>query len=128
MSSIALIIKELGPQSAKATSLLFKELGISLAVTSVATDSQRPVMIKRLFDRTDPGFAERLVSVLQKLDGLGCRWTAIELPDNQTYSPEGRYFEITPDRLRNMIEDRAESLEEQRRLMELESPENDEAQ
>jgi len=120
MSLVALLVSDLGPQSTKGASLLMKAFGVGAGAIKAAAVNRSPLITKRLFDRADPLFASKLVSVLEQLDELGCEWTAIELPDGQVYSPTHKYYEITPDRLRNMIKAREESLEYQRRLGESE--------
>lgn len=120
MSTVALLVNDLGSQSAKSTSLLMNAFGLNIGTVRNAITGGVPLIEKKLFDRKDPMFPQKLLGILCDLDALGAKWTAIELLDGQEYSPGDARYEITADRLRNMIRAREESLEGLRRLGELE--------
>lgn len=122
MSSIALVINDLGSQKAKSISLLMKAFGLNVGFIKQAVSDGSVIVEKKLFDRHDPQFPQELVDVLDTLTKLGCSWRALELLDGQVYLPEMEYFEITSERLRNMISAREDSLKRQRELGELEQP------
>jgi len=124
MSSIALVVRDLGQRAAKSTLVLSKVSSLSLKSVMDAVKAGIPVFVRPVFDRKDELFAEKLLRVLEQLDTLGCKWVAWELLDGQAFSPREQYFEITVNRLRNMIAADQESLEEQRREGELEDGEN----
>lgn len=121
MSSVALLINDLGPYAAKVQLLLMREFGCSFGQIRNALNLHAPVATKKLFDRIDASFTEKLPGVLDELTRLQCKWRAIQLLDGQVYSDAAVYYEITSDRLREMIVTRARSFEQQRRLGELEA-------
>jgi hypothetical protein len=120
MSAIALIIRDLGPQMAKSTSLLSSTFSLGLKDVKALVSGGMPIVERTIFDRKNPAFPEQLVTVLEQLDALGCDWVAFELLDGQRYSPNNQYFELTASRLRSMIAARAESVQQQRELGKLE--------
>lgn len=123
MSSIALLVTNLGDKSAKAQTLLMSSFAINLGAISSAVATRTPVLQRRLFDRHSPEFPHKLLAVMEQLEQLGSVFALFELQDGQAYTPDGSYYRITPDRLRNMISAREQSLEDRRRLADLENGE-----
>ena len=100
--------------------LLLKSLGVSVGPGISAIAAETPVLQRRLFDRQDPEFPQRLLQAMEHMDELGTGYVVFEIPDGKTYIPGRKYYQVTPDRLRNMISADQQSLEEQRRLGRLE--------
>ncbi len=123
MSSVALVVIDFGPQKAKSMSLLMSAFGLSMAVIKGSVSNRTPVVTKQIFERTDPLFPQRLANLLDELSAIGCKWTAVELVDGQVFDQEGKYYEITAERLRKMIAARDESIEQQWYLGEMEAGE-----
>ncbi|MEO7326133.1 MAG: hypothetical protein ABIW82_15010 [Dokdonella sp.] len=115
---------DLGSQGAKITSLLMRAFDLNVGSVRTSVTHCIPVIERKLFDREDPAFSQKLLGVLEELDGLGCRWVAFELLNGQRYVSGSKNYQITSDRIRKMIKSREESLEEQRRLGELEDDTN----
>jgi hypothetical protein len=120
---IALVINSLGDSSAKAHALLMKTFELSVPAVNEAIAAQRPVLQRRLFDRMNPEFPQKLLEVMERLQQLGSGFSVVELAADKSYIPGNSYYEVTPDRLRNMISAHNESLEDQRRFGELENGE-----
>ncbi len=91
-----------------------KAFQVSIADVSAAVHAGKPLE-KELFDRRDESFSERLEEMLAQLDMWKCEWIAFLLLDGEAWSPTEVYIQVTRDRLRNMIEAWAASIEEQRR-------------
>jgi len=123
MSSVALIVRDLGSQKARSLSLLMDAFELSMAAVKNAVASNSPVVTKKLFDRKDPQFPSRLANLLDELSAINCEWTAVELVNGQSYEPSGKFYEITAERLRKMVAAREESIAQQRHLGEMEAGE-----
>lgn len=122
MPYIALIVEDLGPDKACTISELrtVSAVGVTEIVKAVA--ERRPIFEKKLFDRSDQSFPERLLHLLQRLESLGLPYHAYQVLDDDIFDPARRakYYEVTAHRLQNIIEARCASLEQQRRLARLE--------
>jgi hypothetical protein len=120
MSKIALLLKNTGPNKVDVVSALRTALGLSLQDINYATSTGAPLIERTLFDRKDPAFAERLYALMSKLEALGASFVVYQLLDDHHFSAAEKYYEITVDRLRNLISSRGESLRQQRALGERE--------
>lgn len=120
MPSIVLFVSDLGANRTKAQWLLMRSFALGEGVIRNAIAARTPVVHRQLYDRQNPAFPHQLLQLMEQLEQLGSAFTVYELPDGQTYDPARTYYQITPDRLRNMIAAREESLQQQRRLGELE--------
>jgi len=127
MARVALFITELGPSAAKCKLALAKSLGISLAEVTAST-GDAPLFDRELFGRAEPAFASTLLETLTFLDSQGCRWRAVELLSGEAWDPSKTYYEITLDRLRNLIERYKEIVAEVEMLTDLELGEEPEAE
>ena len=114
MSSVVLFIHDYGKEKAAAIAVLRKELALSLSVLSSADISKSPLVENRLFDRHDPGFPAALLSSIATLEQLEVSYTLHEVPEGQSFSSRGTYFNLNSRVLKNMIESRSASLEQQR--------------
>jgi hypothetical protein len=123
MSSIVLVVSNLGSKKAKSLALLKSAFGLSVAAIRDSVSHGTPVATKRIFERSDPMFPYRLVELLEALTELGCEWAAFEVIDGQVLDKQGRHYEITAARLRKMLAAREGSIEHQRQIGEMEADE-----
>jgi hypothetical protein len=122
---VALFIRDFGPNKAKCMMLLAKSFKLPLSAIKEAHERSRPIE-RKLFARSDPGFPEVLSQTLASLDEMGCRWSAFEVRDHQTWQPNVQYYEYTIERFKNIIRTDEEIAEEQRHFAELEAGEDEE--
>ncbi|WP_454718984.1 hypothetical protein [Caulobacter segnis] len=93
---------------------------MSLLEVRRSIEQGQPVVTRNLFDRQNPSFAEIFVEALAEMEKLECRYRAFEVSEGQVLTvPEG-YYQLTAERLRNMITARQISLEHQRQVGEFE--------
>lgn len=125
MVTAVLLIDDFGPHRARCVALLAKRFSLSLREVRKSAEHGEPVVVGKLFDRLNPSFADGLAEALADLEALGCRRRAFEVPDGEIWtSPEGCY-ELTAERLRNMIVAHRTSLEYQRWVGALQDPDPD---
>lgn len=124
--TVALIITDLGPQPAQVQILLMKTFSETLANIKKSINDKRPVIHRELFNRQDKHFGSRLLRTLEQLDELGCKWKLVELVRGEKYSPDFVYYEVTKERLRNVLTSHERELKRQQVLGWLEdgAPEN----
>ena len=91
MSKVALMVYDLGASSAQSLAALAKMSSLGLSEIRKAVEEERPVLERRLFDRNQPDFPDRLEKALLELDALGAKWSAFELLDGQTWIPSQTY-------------------------------------
>ena len=119
MARIAVVLADLGPHGARVLDTLRREFQVSVGELRAAVGTGRPVAERRLFHRRAPELTARLVTTLEALDGLGCRYQAFQIQDGERFVQGKTYYELTPDRLRTKVGDRAASMAEQERYAEL---------
>lgn len=120
MSKVVLLVHDFGPRRVDAYSLLRDKLGLGISHINHAHSTGVPLIERTLFDRGDKKFPADLLDLLTGLDALEVKYSTFELPGNQVFSPAAKYYEITAERLGNMIRARQASLDHQRGLGELE--------
>ena len=114
--SVALIVTDLGVKSAPAKALLMKFLSVGLTKINDSVNQGLPVAYLELFDGEDSEFGDKLLQLLEKLDELGCKWKVMELGKGEIYSPYSVYYEVTVERLKNMLGANEREMERQRML------------
>lgn len=121
MGQIAFLLDDFGSDKATTVTDIRTASGISMSDVIQAVAEKRPVLVRRLFDRKDPAFPQRLLQLLAALEGRHQSYRAYELLDGEEFDPlkADKYYTLTAERLRNMIEARSKSLDEQRRLARL---------
>jgi hypothetical protein len=120
MSRIVIIIDEIGNNKASVLVESSKTFSISISTVSKRIVDHQPVADREIFGRDEDDFPQKLLRYFHKLDGLGCKWRAFELLGNEKWDRERKYFQITLDKLINMIKSRDSSLEYQRSISYLE--------
>jgi hypothetical protein len=116
MGKVAFLLLDSGPQAAKVAMLMRTEFGIGMSALKESMSAKKPVFERPLFDRRDREFANKLASAMKQLDALGATYEAFELLQGQSYAPDLKLFQLTSEKIVNMITARAQSLEEQRSL------------
>lgn len=119
MSKAALLIRDFGPQKVEAISELRKELGVSMSDINRGVLTGAPLVVRKLFDRASPEFPRKLLRLMSRLEALNVAFAVYELLDGQTFALPNKYYEITVVQLKNMIDTREQSLEQQRTLARL---------
>ncbi|KQV55173.1 hypothetical protein ASC70_21335 [Caulobacter sp. Root343] len=120
MPIAVLLVDDLGPHRARCLSVLSKRFSLSLLEVRRSIEHGQPVVTRNLFDRQTPPFAEIFAEALAEMEALECRYRAFEVSEGQVWTSLEGYYQLTPERLRNMIGARRISLEHQRQLGELE--------
>ena len=123
MPSAVLIIDDLGPQSAECIFLLSRSFSVGIAEIRNSVERGLPVLERKIFDRKDATFPMRLAKAFTELDALKCQWKAFEVLEGQRWVPSGSYFQLTAERVQNMISARQDSLDHQRHISEIEDDE-----
>lgn len=115
MSRVALVLDHLGAKKVEIVKVLRSGLGLEFGAIAESASSGNPVIVRTLFDRAEPMFAERLQLVLEQLEQIGAEYRAYELLASQEFSEmdPSELYRIDSKRLRNMIAARAASIEEQ---------------
>lgn len=115
MSKIALVLNGFGSDEADVAKILRAGLGLEMSKITQLAGSGKPLIVKKLFDRSEPTFAELLQPVLEQLEGVGASYSAFELLDTQEFSSmdPGKLYRIDSKRLRNMIATRQASIQQQ---------------
>ncbi|GLR14911.1 hypothetical protein GCM10007907_37010 [Chitinimonas prasina] len=119
MSKVTLFIRDFGPKKIEAIGAIREKLGIGLSLINQSFANGTPLLERAIFDRNNPDFPNQLLDLIRRLDALQVGYVAFEILDNQTFSLPGKYYEITFDRLTQMIEAREKSVEQQRNIGEL---------
>lgn len=120
MPIAVLLVDDLGPHRARCLGFLSKRFSLSLLEVRRSIEHGQPVVMRDLFDRRDPSFAEILAQALAKLEALECGYRAFEVSQGQVWTAPEHCYQLTVERLRTMIDARQISLEQQRWLSELE--------
>jgi hypothetical protein len=119
MSKIALLLNDVGPNKADVVGALRAALGVGLKDIGHASNAT-PLVERSLFDRKNPTFPQTLLGLMVRLETLGASFAVYQLLDDQQFSPTEKYYQITIDRLKDLISSREESLRRQRDLGERE--------
>jgi hypothetical protein len=120
MSKVIFLVRDFGPKKAEVVKAIREQIGLGLPEISQASSAGKPLLERKLFDRENPDLPVRLLDLMIRLDGLNANYAIFELLDNQVFSSAEKYHEINSGKLRNMIEARETSLNQQRILGELE--------
>ena len=112
MSKVALVVSDFGPNRSEAITLLRRSFGMPLSSIQSAVAQGRPLFERQLFDRREPAFPDVLLEAMRKLEHFGASFRAHELLDGQSFSPDGSYYQITPDRLERIVESHRAGLAE----------------
>jgi hypothetical protein len=120
MPKVAFLLHDAGPDAAKVTVLMRRELGVSSDELRRALGTERPVFERSLYGRKDPEFPHQLINAMRELDVLGARYDAYQLLQDQSYSSGMKFFRLTPENLEASLEARAQSINQQRSLARLE--------
>jgi len=116
MSKVVFLLHDVGPNRLDVIKTLRSAFGVGLQEISHATSTAVPLIERHLFDRKEPAFPGILLALMSQLQALGASFTVYQVLDHQSFDPSGKYYEVTIDRLRNLIDSREESLQEQRTL------------
>ncbi|WP_090671223.1 hypothetical protein [Paenibacillus tianmuensis] len=109
--AIALIIRNFGDNKTRLVSAVRKCVNISLNSILTKVGTNTPVFVKELFDDIhDPEFPEKLIVMMQEFTQLNVDYSIYELIGDKPYISEGKYYEITLDRLKNMISTRKRTM------------------
>ncbi|MDC9596940.1 hypothetical protein [Xenorhabdus anantnagensis] len=109
--AIALIIRNNGDNKARLVNVIRNCVNISINSILSTVGSDAPVFVKELFDDIhEPEFPEKLMAMMKGLDQLNVNYSIYELVSDQEYVNEGIYYEITIDRLKNMISTRKRTI------------------
>ena len=127
MPKVAIVVRGLGPSQTEAVKELRTCFGLGLGEIYSAIRSSELAVERRLFDRGDASFPERLCRLLLYLEQSNIPYDAFELTDQQSFATSDRstLFKMTPDVLRNLIDSRSASIATQKRVAYLEDPEED---
>lgn len=119
MPKIAVLVRDFGhDQKAVIQSLRNTiEIGVGAIMHAIATGT--PVIEKRIFDREDAEFPARLVALADSLTRAHVSFSMYELLDDEVFSKSAIYYEPNVDSLRSLVEERLRSLQEQRKLGQL---------
>jgi hypothetical protein len=115
MPKIALIVGNLGDSKAEAVKSIRTYLGLEVSKILELAGSRQPLLVRKLFDRSEPKFTSSLQVVLADLEKLGVSYEAYELLDHQefTIGESSKLFRVDATKLRNMIEARESSIRQQ---------------
>lgn len=119
MSQIAFLVDDLGPSRAQSLKAIRDVFGLGYDDIARAASTSMPVAVRRLFDRSTPQFPASLLNLLLRLEHLAATVRVYQLLDGQSYDSRSTYYEITADRLRRLVLERARSLAEQQFLSSL---------
>lgn len=114
MVRFVLLLHDFGKRRVEVIRLLRTVLGLGIKEIKDAPQSGEPLLDVELFDRNRPSRSREILELLASLDSFGASYSAFEVPGEQQYSKEGRYFELNFDRLARIIQSREDSIAEQR--------------
>jgi hypothetical protein len=125
MVKITLMVRDPGVHKGEVFKQLRVCLGLEVSRITKAIQNELPIVERKLYDRKDEGFPTRLCELLGKLEKWGVPYESFVMTDSQTLASVDKsiLLRVTSERLRNMIDSRAESLEFQRTLGTLQNPE-----
>ena len=118
MAQIALIIEDTGTQGVEIVKRLKAVVPTGVSAVSTAIDTGEPLFVRRLFDRRDSDFPNRLLAFFEWLESQSLSYKAFQVLDNDSYerSKSNQYYLVNADRLRTMIKTRKSSLDQQRQI------------
>lgn len=121
MAQIALIIEGNGTQRVEMIKRLNAVVPSGVSSVSAAIDTGEPVFVRRLFNRQDSEFPNRLLAFLEWLESQSLPYKAFQVLDQDSYerSKSNQYYVVNADRLRTMIAIRESSLDQQRQFARL---------
>ncbi|CEE95297.1 MULTISPECIES: hypothetical protein [Xenorhabdus] len=109
--AIALIIRNHGDNKSRLVNTIRNCVNISINSILSKVGDNTPVFIKELFDDIhEPEFPKKLMLMMKELDQLNVNYSIYELVGEQKYVNEGIYYEITIDRLKNMMSARERTI------------------
>lgn len=126
MVTAVLLIDDFGPHRARCIALLAKRFSLSLWEVRKSAEHGEPVITGKLFDRLNPSFADRFAETLAELETLECRHRAFEVSDGELWTSQEDCYQLTAERLRNMITAHRTSMEYQRWVGALQDADPDE--
>jgi len=119
MPKIAVLVRDFGHDKKAVVQSLRNTVEIGVAAIMHAIATGNPVIEKRIFDREDAEFPDRLLALADSLTRAHVNFSMYELSDDQVFSKFATYYEPDADALRCLIEERLRSLQEQRELGQL---------
>jgi hypothetical protein len=123
MLRIVLVIEDNSQVPPGIISKISRLSGKGLMEVKRAIAGHVPVLDKPLFDRLDSSPARDILSLLGDLEASNIPYKASELSGGDVYNERNTYFEITSTKLKNIINAREKSIEQQRVIGRLEDPE-----
>lgn len=102
--------------------LLSKRFALSLLAVRRSFERGEPVVTWKLFDPRNPSSADTFAEALAELERLECRCRAYEVTEGQTWNSSDTHYQLTVERLRNIIAAHRSSLKRQYWLSEREDP------
>lgn len=116
MAKIVVVVRDFGADKKAVVQALRTAAGTGVGDILRAVASGAPVFEKTMFDRDDPDVPIQLVALAELLIQEHVDFSMYELLDNQIFSRSVTYYEPSVDALRNIIQQRSRSLEEQRNV------------
>ena len=115
MSKVVFILEKIEENKTEVIKILRAGLGIEIGRITKLAGSGKPLVVKTLFDRSEPTFAEKLHNVFNQLDSVRAGYKAYEILDEQEFSKinPANLYQITSERLKKMIETWKNSMQEQ---------------
>ncbi|MCY2978064.1 MAG: hypothetical protein NTU79_05285 [Planctomycetota bacterium] len=86
MSKVAMIVGDLGDSKTEAVKSIRTYLGLEVGKILEVAGSGRPLIVRKLFDRSEPKFTSALHVVLSDLEKLGIVYEAYELLEHQEFT------------------------------------------
>ncbi len=116
MSRVILIVDDFGPEKVKVVAAIRKLTQSSISEIMHLVSEGRPVVDHVLLSRQTPEFPSEFRALLQRLAELRVSYWSVEVPDDQSFDilQKEEYYEITAERLDNIIAAHAESIARQR--------------
>ena len=118
MAQVALILEDVGSMKSDIIRELRKFCDARVSEVTACMAGSRPVFVRPLFSRDDPEFPAQLLTFLEWLEANSLPNKAFQLLDGHHFDETKRdtHYEITAERLKNIISTRVASLKQQREL------------
>ncbi len=126
MVKVVLLVGDPGDQWAEALKHLRACLGLEYSRIREAIRSGQPIAERKLYDRNDEEFPERLVKLFKQLESRSVPYESYAMTDSQTLAQMEKsiLLRLNSAKLRDLINDRKESMKYQRTIAELQDPES----
>lgn len=122
MAKIVLVLYDVKNQKFEVLRRLGSVAATGNVVAMEAIAKQEPVFARRLFDRQDAEFPDKLLTLLEWLESQSLPYKAFQILDHEDFDwgNTSKYYQLDADRLRTRILTRRLSIEQQEESARLE--------